>query len=291
MSIDFSFVEYSVPPESLTDGCAQLVTLGFVPRVEHAHSGATLWTQKHSILMLRESSAVDAPRVTGLGFLAEREDIERLGAQYDADVNMYVTHDKASLRILLACTDNILNLKDDQEGGSYLIVDDRTRDHHAFSKISGIIYSCNDPRMMDFFQDVGFRFTKSGDRYNNLVSSNNRFTIVCDKEQQDGAVPALICDCPDVFASTSTFKVRGFDLKNYEVDAKNLDFGNLNHKIAGYNCYATGNENSYSIENMILGAMPNLDIIFRSRRQYLHITENTLRQHYDQSKRTNSTPE
>lgn len=290
MSIDFSFVEYSVPPTQMATACADLVMLGFVPRVEHVHSGASLWTQKHSILMLRETDQVEQPGVTGLGFLANPEDIQRLEAEYDPDINMYVTHDGGSLRVLLACTDNILNLKGDTES-SYIVVDDRTRDHHALSKISGVIYCSDNPRMRDFYQDAGFRFTKSGDRYNNLVSKNNRFTIVCDKETHTGQVPTLICDCVDVFVSTSTFKIRELDLKEYLIHPESLNFGKLNHKITGYNCFATGNENSYSIENMLLHPLENLDIIFRTRRQYLHITENTLKQHYDQTQRTDSTPE
>jgi len=281
MSIDFSFVEYSVPADHMAETCGDLVSLGFVPRVEHSHSGAILWTQKHAILMLRESADKVEPAVTGLGFLADPEDIQRLEAHYDPDINMYVTHDGGSLRILLACTDNIFNIKDDSEH-TYMVVDDKTRDHQALSRISGIIYDHHDPRMMDFYQDIGFRFTKSGDRYNNLVSNNNRFTIVCDKTQDTGRVPALVCDCTDVFASTSIFKIRGFDMRKYKIDKSALNFGNLNHKIVGYDCYATGTEKSYSIENMLLGPLKNLDIIYRTRKQYLHITENTLRQHYDQ---------
>lgn len=286
MSIDFSFVEYSVPADSMAQTCGDLVSLGFVPRVEHSGSGAILWTQKHAILMLREDSVATDSRVTGLGFLADPEDIEALQAVYDSDINMYVTHDRGSLRILLACTDNIFNIKDDSVD-TYMVVDDRTRDHQALSRISGIVYASGDPRMMDFYQDIGFRFTKSGDQYNNLVSKNNRFTIVCDKTQDTGRVHALVCDCTDVFASTSVFKVRGFNIKEYDIDSTTLEFGSLNHKIVGYNCYATGTEKSYSIENMLLEPLTNLDIIYRTRKQHLHITENTLKQHYDSEQQTN----
>ncbi len=281
MSIHFSFLEYTVNPADLPRMCGDLVSLGFVPRVEHTQSGVTIWTQKQAILMLREGTTDVVNGISGLGFLAEPQDIHDLGAQYEESSNMFVTHDGGNMRILLADTDNILSMRDSSQS-SYIIVDDRTRDNHTVNHISGIVYACSDPRMMDFYQDLGFRFTKSGDRYNNLVSSNSRFTIVCDKQNDTGTVGTLICDCSDVFASTSAFKIRGFDLKHYSQDPASLEYGKLNHKIVGYNCYATGTEKSYSIENMLLTPLDNLDIIFRTRKQYLHISEHTLSQHYDQ---------
>ena len=53
-------------------------------------------------------------------------------------------------------------------------------------------------------------------------------------------------------------------------------FGKLAHKITGYNCRAFGNQSSYSIENYVPAKELNVDIIFRTRKQYLKIQENTL---------------
>ena len=280
MTIHYSFVEYTVAPDTLPTMCSSLVALGFVPRVEHTQSGVTIWTQKQAIIMMKQGEPSCASGISGLGFLADPEDIQKLGAVYEADSNMYVTHDHGGMRVLLACTDNLLSMRD-SEHSSYIVVDDRTRDSHTLTSVTGVIYACSDPRMMDFYQDAGFRFTKSGDRYNSLVSSNNRFTIVCDKQADTRTVPTLVCDCTDVFASTSMLKIRGFDLKNYQIDADALCYGKLNHKIVGYNCFATGTENSYSIENMLVQPVENLDIIFRTRKQHLHISEHTLSKHYD----------
>ena len=100
-----------------------------------------------------------------------------------------------------------------------------------------------------------------------------------DTQTSDGNVPSIICDTDDVFTTTANYVSNGVELRKFDND-RDLDFGDLNHKIRGYNCNAVGNENSYTIENLIPNAAPNLDIIFRQRKQYLNISESTLDTYY-----------
>ena len=65
------------------------------------------------------------------------------------------------------------------------------------------------------------------------------------------------------------------------MDKANLNFGtNLNYKITGYNCLAKGNKTSYTIENIVREPLPSFDLVYRTRRQYLHIEEEIVDTHY-----------
>ena len=70
-----------------------------------------------------------------------------------------------------------------------------------------------------------------------------------------------------------------FDLPEFEL-IQNENFGTkLNWKIHTYNCKAWGNENSYTIENML--EFTNADLIFRQRKNYLKIKEHTVDSYYE----------
>jgi hypothetical protein len=134
--------------------------------------------------------------------------------------------------------------------------------------------------MMDFYQDaMGFKFSSSSDTYNMLTSENNRFTILVNKSNISRNMPTLICETHDVWHTTSACAFANIELKKFDKPEK-LNYGTMNHKIVGYNCIAVGTENSYSIENLIPNALPGMDLIFRMRKQYLSIKEDSLRQHY-----------
>lgn len=287
MSIDFSFVEYTAPIELKDQITQRLNALGFVPRVNHVLNDVSLWSQNHTIIMVKFHAEADDPGITGLGFIASQQTIDHLDAQLDPEVNMYVTGDQGGLRVLLAPVDNILGLQKALEE-NYLLLDDSVHTSPGLQYISGIRYNCSNPRMMDFYQDLGFGFTRNSENYNTLVSKNRRFSIMGNKMSGQGNVSTLICDTDDIFATTAAFVVRNIDMAKYDLDSNNLNFGRLNHKIVGYNCLAEGTADSYTIENFIPEALPNLDIVFRMRNRYLNIAEHTLEYHYGREQQDDS---
>jgi hypothetical protein len=281
MSIDFSFVEYSAPLSLREYNTQRLGDLGFVPRVNHMLHDITLWCQNHTILMVKHTDTVVEPGISGLGFIADQHVIDDLEPDYDQEAGMFVTGDMGNLRILLAPVNDILGLQKTLEE-NYIMLDDQRHANPGLKYITGVRYNNCDPRMMDFYQDNGFSFTRSTDNYNTLISKNRRFSMMCNKLSNTGNVTTLICDTDDVFVSTAGFVASGVELAKYHNQTQNLNFGKLNHKVVGYDCLAEGTEDSYSIENFIPEALPNLDVIFRMRKRYMNIAEHTLDYHYEQ---------
>lgn len=281
MKADFGFLEYSfnpdVTPYELVFG--KLGQLGFVNRSRHTSGYITVWTQNNAILLIRETYNIDQPSLTGLGFLASLHDIQQFGCNPDPETDLWVKMNDAGLRTLFIDTNRFT--LDASSLMNYETVDNGNYTNPGIKLITGVKYNSCNPRMMDFYQSMGFKFTRSTDTYNTLVSANNRFTILCSKTQTDGKIKTVITDTDDVFKTTSSLTVAGVELKTFDVSSQELNFGNLNHKIVGYNCLAFGNKESYTIENFIPEAAPDLDVIFRTRKQYLHITGNTLDTHYE----------
>ena len=172
------------------------------------------------------------------------------------------------------------DFKDLRKSLNYTEANSRSNPENGLNYVSGIVYNSTDARMRDFYQELGFRFTKTGDNYYTFMSANNRFSIMMDLQNNDGKVPSIICDTDDVFKTTANYVANKVPLKKFKIEPAKLEFGEMNHKIVGYNCNGDGNENSYTIENLIPNAAPNLDIIFRQRKQYLNISETTLDTYY-----------
>ena len=281
-SADFSFVEYSYNPATETsDIPSRLKQLGFAKRSVHRNGRVSVWNQERCIILLRETDRVSGAGLTGFGFLITDSSLPGYHATYDNDIDMWVANDQSGLSMRIILIPETEQTPDKLINENYVIVDNTAYTNPGLSHISGAVYNTVHPRTMDFFQDAGFRFTKSGERYNTLVSKNNRFSLMMNKQRQDHQVSALILDTDDVFHATTVFTVAGVELKHYDIDASKLKLGSLNHRVAGYNCLAFGNAESYTIENLIPRALPGLDFIFRSRRQYLHILESTLDRHYE----------
>jgi len=135
-------------------------------------------------------------------------------------------------------------------------------------------------RVSKFYQDLGFRITRSGNTYHNCVSANNRFTIMLNSFGSTKRIDSVICETDDVFNTTAYYVNKDVPLKKY--NTKPTNFKKLNYKITGYNCIASGNENSYSIENSINSISELFNVIFRMRKQHLHIEEHTLKEHLDE---------
>ena len=280
MQVDYSFLEYSYNPTITTtvDVEQRLNTLGFIKRTRNSSGAVTVWTQNLCILLLKEVDT-DALGITGIGFNVSKDVITNIGAELDPDdTGMYVVDNCAGFRTLLMPEEEFKNLNKSLER----ITNKPTNvSSNGLNYVSGVIYNNANPRMRDFYQEIGFKFTRTGDRYYTFMSANNRFSLMLDTKSYDNKIPTIICDTDDVFSTTANFVAKGVKLK--KLVTPELNFGEMNHKIVGYNCNASGNEDSYTIENMIPNAAPGLDIIFRQRKQYLNIQEQTLDTYYASS--------
>ena len=278
---EFSFLEYSYnsAETDLLEVERGLAKLGCACRAHHRSENTTMWTQGMCILLVRDSASVSEPKVTGIGLMSNQYTIERLECEYDDTVEMYVTHDCGGNRVLLF-PESGDNLGDMLDGNYHVDNLEINSKETGMECITGAILEGLNARQMDFYQDLGFKFTKSTERFNTLVSNNNRFIIKVDKNSGTG-IKGIVIDCDDVFVTTSKLHVAGLMLKQFE-PADYSSFGGSAHKINGYNCVAHGSSSSYTIENFCVNPVSGLDITIRSRKQYLDINDQLLELYYEE---------
>jgi hypothetical protein len=281
---EYSFIEYSYNEDVIsTDVIEQKITdLGFTKRTRNEEGSICLWTQHLCILVVRNTKNVLEPGITGIGVSCSTEIITSIGAQYEMESGMYVYPLGERNRILMMPHNEFEDMK---KALAKTINLRKENKNNGLNFVSGLIYNNVDPRMMDVFQDIGFKFTRSTDNYNVLMSSSNRFSLICNKNNDDKTFQTIICDTDDVFHTTACMTSLKVKMKKFKIDKSKLNFDKLNHKIVGYNCHAVGNTDSYTIENFAIDAVPNLDLIFRQRKQYLHIREDTLGFYYEDEKK------
>lgn len=273
MHADYSFFEYSYDSllyssDELSD---TLTNLGFTCVSTHVSGKVSVWSHNLCIIMLRDCVGIETPGITGLGFIVDSELIDTLGAVHDADSDMWITGDKNGMRILLVNENDISVLRSGLTT-KYSPTGFEFQRNAGLEFVSGIVYNSVDRYMLDFYQSIGFKFTKSTDRFNTLLGANSRFTILCDKVVQNSAVRAIVFDTPDVFTATAFFTANGLQHRRF-YNKSSADVGDLNHKVRGYNCIAFGNKNSYTIENFIPHALPGVDFVYRQRKQYFGLEE------------------
>lgn len=275
---NFSFLEYSFDPyqTNAEDIYSSLNRLGFVQRNQHFSNQASMWTQNQCIILLREAEKIDTPYLSGIGIVQD-DIVEFPKDYYDEECSMYVTHDPNGFRILSMPEKTLSKMITH----GYHVVDKKSYDTTGLEYFSGVVYNNTSQDVIDFYEQLGFKFTRSSENYNTLMSKNNRFTLLLSKTDDSKNIDTLYVDTNDVFKTTSHFTVAGFDFREYDLSDTKLNFGaSLNYKIVGYNCLAFGNQNSYTIENCIKNPIPGFDLIFRSRKQYLHIEEEVIETHY-----------
>ena len=276
---NFSFLEYSFNPYSINpeEIYGSLNRLGFVQRNLHASEQASMWTQNHCIILLRETPDIINPAVTGIGLVIDDDYIPSQDYYLDKQCGMLVTNDPNGFRILAMPEQHLVKML----AHGYQIVDKRQYETTGIEYFSGIVYNTTNSDVIDFYKGLGFKFTRSSDKYATLMSKNNRFTLLLNKTDNSNSVDVALADTNDVFRTTTHFTVAGFDTKQYNQNKDTLNFGtSLNHKIVGYDCLAFGNENSYTIENSIKEPIPNFDLVFRTRKQYLHFDGESMETHY-----------
>jgi hypothetical protein len=236
-----------------------------------------MWTQNQCILLLRETSTVDEPAVTGIGLMADADVASAANFYFDSSCGMCIAHDPNGFRVLVMPEKSLADLI----LYGYQAVDLRHYETAGLKYFSGIVYNTDNTDVIQFYRDLGFNCSKQSNKFSTLMSKNNRFTLLLNNTQKNNPVDVVFADTDDVFKTTSYYTVAGFDTKNYDLDKNSLDFGtNLNHKIIGYNCVAFGNAESYSIENSVKAPLLNIDLVFRTRKQYLHLEEKVVETHY-----------
>jgi hypothetical protein len=271
--IEYSYNPYSADPEDIF---VSLNKLGFVQRNSHDSGLYSMWTQNQSIVMLRQSEDAKNFCITGMGIIVSDELLKKYDSVFDEECSMHVMHDPDGLRILAMPEKRLSKMIEH----GYHVVDKRLYESPGIEYFSGIVYNTSNPKTMSFYQDIGFRFTKGSEKYNTLMSTGNRFTMLISKDDDSKTIDTVYADTNDVFKTTRCYTAAGFNLKEYTIEKEKLNFGiSLNHKIVGYNCIPFGNENSYSIENCVKEPLPSLDFIFRTRKQYLHINEEVVEFH------------
>lgn len=278
---EYNFLEYSFNPVWLDPYTVEdrLADLGFTKRTSNADGSVCLYTQNLCIMLVRSCTSVTEPGITGIGLSSDIDTIRSTGAEYDEQTGTFLRKLGPSMRLLMVANNQFGNFGTSVSNQTLLSNGDvRT---NMLEYVSGAIVGDVDRYVKDFMQDdLGFKFTKSGDRYNVFMSPNNRFTLLMDKEKPNTPIRSVVCDTEDVFMSTACFVGNGFQPKKFNLDGRKLKFGKMNHKIVGYNCLPIGDENSYTIENLIPDAAEGIDLIFRQRKQYLHIAEDTLDNYY-----------
>lgn len=279
MMSNFSFIEYSFNPYQLDpEGIyCSLNKLGFVQRNVHASNQSSMWTQNQCIILLRETEHAAEPHVSGFGLVLDDDHVDFPKDYFDEECGMYVTHDPNGFRILSMPEKNLSKMI----SHGYQVIDKKVYETPGLEYFSGVVYNTHSSDVLDFYQRIGFKFYKGSEKYDTLMSKNNRFTLLLSKYDNSGAVDVVYSDTTDVFNTTCCYAVAGFNFKDYTVDKAALNFGlPLNYKITAYNCAAFGNQKSYTIENSLREPLPGLDLIFRTRKQFLHINEDIVEYHY-----------
>lgn len=279
MTAEFSLIEYSYNANytSASDVIFDLSMLGYQIKTEHVNGNVLLWNQNLSIILVRETTDIIEAGVTGLGFIATDDAIENLDYTYDEETDMLLAHDPNGMRILIIPEtefsrkpeEGILQLK-------YRAVEPTEVPGPGFNVTVGLRYNCSEERTIAFYETLGFKRARTTDEYIFLLSNNNMFSLMLNRFEDDKRITTMVCDTNDVFAATAYCAANRLRLAEFDIDPETLDFGKMNHKITGYGCVAFGNENSYSIENVLCDPVRNLDIVFRTRKQYFNISEFTL---------------
>lgn len=272
--VDYSFIEYSFNPET-TDKeyiYSSLNKLGFIHRTQHKSKDVGFWVQNNCIILLRESNKVLSPGISGLGFIAEGNDLVP-DIALDADSDMLCRVAPDGTRFLFVHSDQMITMLT----SNFETVDVKEYSNPGLKYISGINLNL-DPANEEFYKSLGFTNSKSSGEFRTLVSENKRFGLLVHENFKLG-IQGLYIDTDDMFHTVACFTITEVESPTYEFDIP-PGFGNLTHKIAGYKCLATGNSQSFSIEKFLPNILPGLDIIVRMRKQYMNISEKLLSVYY-----------
>ena len=284
MKNDYSFIEYVYNPNRTNEAHIHqsLNALGFTQLSVHVNNISSLWYQNLCIIMLNKTTDDVEPCFAVIGFLSSDQVITDVFAKFNHDIEMHETCDPEGVRNILVLDDR---LNDNNLNQKYI----STNNNHSvstpvFESIAGVVYDGYSESILDHYTKLGFRVTKQSDNYVTMVSQNNRFSILFDTKGTSHKIKTLIVDTKDVFQSTAYCVSKDITLKQFNINTKNKNnFEDFWGKINGYNCLAFGNSRSYTIENQAIEPLPNINIIFRMRNKIIHISEESIAEHHNES--------
>lgn len=278
MAANFSFIEISTNLRDFDYAVDKLTNLGFTVIAKNSTSVVSIWKLNLCIVFLRKDPDYQGyPGFTGLGLVAPAELIAKLNCEYSEELDFYLTKDPMGHNIYLL---PIENFKKSVVSKTYTKFKSskQLNTNLLLKHFSGIVYQCFNEELGNFYLGLGFRVTKTGNQYVHMVSENNRFTIMFNYKHEENNISCLITDTDDVFYSTAYYSYRNFDLQTYNSIVGD-EFGSLTFKINGYNCFALGNKDSFTIENNLQNILPGLNLVLRQRQKYIHINEDALLEH------------
>jgi hypothetical protein len=269
---DAVFLEYRFNPERepyqpLFD---RLTKLGFTQRSKHSVSNVEVWVQARAILLIHPDYLFSQPgQIMGLGTVSKSHPMDELpGVYLDELTDFYAKECDNGFKFYFTETESLTHL--------YKVTNSAPAVSSGITAFGGLVISSTNKDIKDTLEVIAEKVEKS-DKYSKYIFKN-KFTIFL-KEDSDEGVELLVSETVDVFSTTSYISARDIRTVQFE-DVDVSKFGSMAHKIKGYNCKPFGNEHSYSIENYIPKEDFNVDLVFRSRKKYIKIKEDTL-DYYD----------
>jgi hypothetical protein len=266
------FLEYRFNPERepYQPLFNRLTKLGFTQRSKHSVSNVEVWVQARAILLIHPDYLFSQPgQIMGLGTVSKSHPMDELpGVYLDELTDFYAKECDNGFKFYFTETESLTHL--------YKVTNSAPAVSSGITAFGGLVISSTNKDIKDTLEVIAEKVEKS-DKYSKYIFKN-KFTIFL-KEDSDEGVELLVSETVDVFSTTSYISARDIRTVQFE-DVDVSKFGSMAHKIKGYNCKPFGNEHSYSIENYIPKEDFNVDLVFRSRKKYIKIKEDTL-DYYD----------
>ena len=266
------FLEYRFNPERepYQPLFERLTKLGFTQRSKHSVSNVEVWVQARAILLIHPDYLFSQPgQIMGLGTVSKSHPMDELpGVYLDELTDFYAKECDNGFKFYFTETESLTHL--------YKVTNSAPAVSSGITAFGGLVISSTNKDIKDTLEVIAEKVEKS-DKYSKYIFKN-KFTIFL-KEDSDEGVELLVSETVDVFSTTSYISARDIRTVQFE-DVDVSKFGSMAHKIKGYNCKPFGNEHSYSIENYIPKEDFNVDLVFRSRKKYIKIKEDTL-DYYD----------
>lgn len=264
------FLEYRYNPDinDYSSVSRRLNLLGFNKRSKHQTSGVELWVQSRAIILLKPDFLFsEQGQIMGLGTVSKDHPLDIMGDVFlDQDTDFYAKECDNGFKFYFTETESLTHL--------YKEVNDTKVKGSGINAIAGLVIDTDNSEVAHTLSKIAEKVEQS-ESYTKYVFAN-KFTVFLHTKNNSG-VSVLITESSDVFATTSYLIARDVDLLKFDrcIDDE-ASYGQLDPMIVGYNCRAFGNGRSYSIENYIPMKDFNVDIVFRTRKQYIKIKESTL---------------
>ena len=269
---DAVFLEYWFNPERnpYQPIAERLETLGFTQRSKHAVSNVEVWVQARAILLLKPDYLFSLEgQIMGLGTVSKDHPMDTIeNIHLDEDTDFYARECDNGFKFYFTETDSLTHL--------YKATNSAPQATSGINAFGGLVVDNTCPDFLEVLTNIVEKVEYS-EKYTKFIFKN-KFTIFVKADTGYG-VTLVVAESVDVFSTTSFITARGVRTVKFD-ESDTSKFGELSHKIIGYNCKPFGNEHSYSIENYIPKQNLNVDIVFRSRKQYIKIKQDTL-DYYD----------